>query len=50
MTDLELVRAVPHDFKITDNPICPQLVSTLGRAELEFTAALIIRRDAREGE
>lgn len=37
MTDLK-----PSDFQITDNPICSQLVNTLGRAELEFAAALII--------
>ncbi len=38
MTDIK-----PSYFEITDNPICQQLVATLGRAELEFTAALIIR-------
>jgi len=33
----------PSDFIISDNPITQALIGTLGRAELEFCAALIIR-------
>lgn len=33
----------PKHFEITTHPICQQLIGTLGKSELEFTAALIVR-------